>query len=305
MESMLSWLNQPLSPESGIRLWMAIAAGLALLAAILVGVLLGRRMRRRPKAQEPVTLESKKQPVLELANLQGIGARDEQQDAFGMSPLGRYKENGLLAVLCDGMGGMAAGGAIASETVTGLLGFFPWPDEEQALQWIWQQSRRVYDRFRGRGGTTLVATLLRGERLWFCCAGDSDLFLLRQGELYPLHIPQEYRYDLALQALEIGSPLEAAFGDPQAGALTEYIGKAEVTCRYSRIPLRLEKEDTLLLCSDGVSDTLTKKQLREALALPPQAACDRLEEDILAAGLPNQDNYTAIIMRYHGEGEDT
>ena len=65
MESMLSWLNQPLSPESGIRLWMAIAAGLALLAAILVGVLLGRRMRRRPKAQEPVTLEPKKQPVLD------------------------------------------------------------------------------------------------------------------------------------------------------------------------------------------------------------------------------------------------
>ena len=80
---------------------------------------------------------------------------------------------------------------------------------------------------------------------------------------------------------------------------------AEVTSRDSRIPLRLEKEDTLLLCSDGVSDTLSKKQLREALALPPQAACDRLEEDILAAGLPNQDNYTAIIMRYHGEGEDT
>lgn len=305
MERILAWLNHPLSSEGGIRLWMALGAGLVLLAAILIGAFLGRRARRRHKPPEPVTREPKKQPALELANLQGMGMRAEQQDAFGMSPLDRYKENGLLAVLCDGMGGMAAGGAIASETVTGLLGFFPWPDEEQALQWIWQQSRRVYDRFRGRGGTTLVATLLRGERLWFCCAGDSDLFLLRQGELYPLHIPQEYRYDLALQALEGGSSLEAAFLDPQAGALTEYIGKAEVTCRYSRIPLRLEKEDTLLLCSDGVSDTLTRKQLREALALPPQAACDRLEEDILAAGLPNQDNYTAIIMRYHGEGEDT
>lgn len=305
MESVLSWLNQPLLPESGIRLWMAIGAGLVLLAAILVGSILRRRARRRRKVPEPVTLEPQKQPVLELANLQGIGMRTEQQDAFGMSPLDRYEENGLLAVLCDGMGGMAAGGAIAAETVAGLLGFFPWQDDGQALQWIWQQSRRVYDRFRGRGGTTLVATLLRGERLWFCCAGDSDLFLLRQGELYALHIPQEYRYELALHALEGDSSLEAAFLDPQAGALTEYIGKAEVTCQHTRIPLRLEKEDTLLLCSDGVSDTLTRKQLREALALPPQAACDRLEEDILAAGLPNQDNYTAIILRYHGEGENT
>ena len=230
--------------------------------------------------------------------------RAEQQDAFGMSPLDRYKENGLLAVLCDGMGGMAAGGAIAAETVAGLLGAFPWTDDGQTYQWIGQQSRRIYDGFRGQGGTTLVAALLRGGRLWFWCVGDSDLFLLRQGELYALHIPQEYRHELALQALEGGTSLEAAFLDPQAGALTEYIGKEAVTCRYTRIPLALEPEDTLLLCSDGVSDTLTRKQLREALTLPPQEACDRLEEAILAAGPAGQDNYTAIILRYHGEGEE-
>ena len=134
MESVLSWLNQPLLPESGIRLWMAIGAGLVLLAAILVGSILRRRARRRRKVPEPVTLEPQKQPVLELANLQGIGMRTEQQDAFGMSPLDRYEENGLLAVLCDGMGGMAAGGAIAAETVTGLLGFFPWQDDGQAIK---------------------------------------------------------------------------------------------------------------------------------------------------------------------------
>lgn len=305
MERLLSWLNQPLWPGGGIRLWMALAAGLAVLAAVLIGASLGRRARRRRKAQAPVTLKPKKQPALELANLQGMGMRAEQQDAFGMSPLDRYKENGLLAVLCDGMGGMAAGGAIAAETVAGLLGSFPWQDGGEALRWIQQQSRRIYDGFRGQGGTTLVAALLRGGRLWFWCVGDSDLFLLRQGELYALHIPQEYRYELALQALEGGTSLEAAFLDPQAGALTEYIGKEAVTCRYTRIPLALEPEDTLLLCSDGVSDTLTRKQLREALTLPPQEACDRLEEAILAAGLPGQDNYTAIILRYHGEGEDT
>ena len=281
MERILAWLNHPLSSEGGIRLWMALGAGLVLLAAILIGAFLGRRARRRHKPPEPVTREPKKQPALELD-----------------------KENGLLAVLCDGMGGMAAGGAIAAETVAGLLGAFPWTDDGQTYQWIGQQSRRIYDGFRGQGGTTLVAALLRGGRLWFWCVGDSDLFLLRQGELYALHIPQEYRYELALQALEGGSSLEAAFLDPQAGALTEYIGKEAVTCRYTRIPLALEPEDTLLLCSDGVSDTLTRKQLREALTLPPQEACDRLEEAILAAGLAGQDNYTAIILRYHGEGEE-
>ena len=217
MERILAWLNHPLSSEGGIRLWMALGAGLVLLAAILIGAFLGRRARRRHKPPEPVTREPKKQPALELANLQGMGMRAEQQDAFGMSPLDRYKENGLLAVLCDGMGGMAAGGAIAAETVAGLLGAFPWTDDGQTYQWIGQQSRRIYDGFRGQGGTTLVAALLRGGRLWFWCVGDSDLFLLRQGELYALHIPQEYRYELALQALEGGTSLEAAFRIPRLG----------------------------------------------------------------------------------------
>ena len=216
----------------------------------------------------------------------------------------RYEEDGLLAVLCDGMGGMAEGGMIAAETASQLVGIFPWADDSNVPGWVYQRSARVYQQFRGHGGTTLVAALLRGGRLWFWCVGDSDLFLLRQGELYALHIPQEYRYELALQALEGGTSLEAAFLDPQAGALTEYIGKEAVTCRYTRIPLALEPEDTLLLCSDGVSDTLTRKQLREALTLPPQEACDRLVEAILAAGLAGQDNYTAIILRYHGEGEE-
>ena len=108
MERLLSWLDQPLWPGGGIRLWMALGAGLVLLAAILIGAFLGRRARRRHKPPEPVTREPKKQPALELANLQGMGMRAEQQDAFGMSPLDRYKENGLLAVLCDGMGAALA-----------------------------------------------------------------------------------------------------------------------------------------------------------------------------------------------------
>ena len=108
-----------------------------------------------------------------------------------------------------------------------------------------------------------------------------------------------------LRALEGAFPVEDAFTDPQAGALSEYIGKEDVKCDYTYLPFSLQPEDALLLCSDGVSDTLTLKQIREAMALPPQTCCDKLEEEILAAGKPNQDNYTAIILQYHGKGEET
>ena len=309
MEEVLSWLNQPLLQDSFLRLWMAIAAGAVLVLALLLVLVLIRKRKRKKKAksdeEEPITEQPAPRPVLELANLQGIGSREEQQDAFGISRMARMEEDGLLAVLCDGMGGMAEGGRIAAETAAEMVAMFPWEDDGAVPEWVRQRSGRVYQQFRGHGGTTLVAALLRGRSLSFWCVGDSDLFLLREGRLYALNVRQEFRNDLILRALEGAFPVEDAVTDPQAGALSEYIGKEDVKCDYTYLPFPLQPEDVLLLCSDGVSDTLTLKQIREAMALPPQACCDKLEEEILAAGRPNQDNYTAIVMQYHGNGEET
>lgn len=305
MEGVRSWLNQPLLPF--LTVWMALAAGAALLLALVLVLLLVRRGKKRKQegqeVEQPITERPAPLPVLELANLQGIGSREEQQDAFGISPVDRYEEDGLLAVLCDGMGGMAEGGLIASETTSQLMGSFPWAEDSSVPGWIAQHSARVYQQFRGQGGTTLVAAMLKENRLSFWCVGDSDLFLLREGRLYSLNIRQEFKNDLVLRALEGAFPVEEAFCDPQADALSQYIGKEEAKCDHTRIPFLLQPEDALLLCSDGVSDTLTLKQIREAMALSAQACCDRLEEEILSAGKPDQDNYTAIVLNHHGKGE--
>lgn len=304
MERVLSWLNQPLFPDSFIRIWMAAVAGAALLLVLVFTFVLIWRKKRDDKAmKKTITEHPELLPELELANLQGIGNREEQQDAFGISHMDRYEEDGLLAVLCDGMGGMTEGGMIAAETVSELVGIFPWADDSDIPGWISQRSTRVYQQFRGHGGTTLIAVLLKGNRLSFWCVGDSDLFLLREGKLYGMNIRQEYKNDLVLRALDGAFPVEEAFHDSQAGALSEYIGKEEVNCDYNRIPFFLQPEDVLLLCSDGISDTLTLKQIREAMALSPQACCDKLEEEILSAGKPNQDNYTTIVLKHHGKGE--
>ena len=308
MEGVFSWLNQPLFQDSFIRTWMAITTGTVLvLAVILILVLIKKRKKKKkeePDAQEPITEKPAPLPSLELANLQGLGKREEQQDAFGISRMERMEEDGLLAVLCDGMGGLAEGGMSAAETPAEMIGMFPWKDDGDVPEWVRQRSGRVYQQFRGHGGTTLVAALLRGQSLSFWCVGDSDLFLLREDKLYALNVRQEFKNDLVLRALEGTFPVEEAFSDPQAGALSEYIGKEDVKCDYTYLPFSLQPEDVLLLCSDGVSDTLTLKQIREAMALSPQACCDKLEEEILALEKPNQDNYTAIVLKYHGKGEE-
>ena len=307
MEHVLSWLNRPLPPGPFIRVWMVLFPGGLVLSALIFVFLFRRRKKKRankPEAPGTELPKPERPPALELANLQGLGCREEQQDAFGISRMDRYEAEGLLAVLCDGMGGMAEGGKIATETAAELVSLFPWEEDGFVPRWARQRSARVYRQFRGHGGTTLVAAQVKGDRLSFWCVGDSDLFLLREGKLYSLNTRQEYQNELILRAMGGAFPLENAFLDPQTGALSEYIGKEEVHGDCSRIPFPLLPGDALLLCSDGVSDTLTLKQLREALGLPPQACCDKLEREILLAQKPGQDNYTAIVIHYHGKGAE-
>lgn len=306
MENVLSWFNQPLFPDSFLHIWMGIAGFVLLMFAIALP-LIRRRKKKAPhdtSRKAPTTERPQQMPALELANLQGIGSRQEQQDSFGISRFERYEEDGLLVILCDGMGGMAEGRKIAADTASELMDAFPWENDKDIPAWIRQRSGKVYQQFRGHGGTTLVAALLRKNALSFWCVGDSDLFLLRGGSLYSLNLRQEFKNDLVLRAIDGAFPVEEAFVDVQAGALSEYIGKENVQCDYTRIPFLLQAEDALLLCSDGVSDTLTLRQIRDILALPPQACCEQLEKAILDVGRPNQDNFTAIVLKYHGKGEE-
>lgn len=87
MERVLSWLNQPLFPDTVIRVWMAVAAGAALLLALILAFFLIRRKKKKKRGdqavEEPITERPEPLPELEFANLQGVGSREEQQDAFG------------------------------------------------------------------------------------------------------------------------------------------------------------------------------------------------------------------------------
>ena len=40
------------------------------------------------------------------------------------------------------------------------------------------------------------------------------------------------------------------------------------------------------------------------MQLSPQECCEKLEEAVMDKGKSNQDNYTAIVLKYHGKGEE-
>ncbi|MPM78038.1 Protein phosphatase PrpC [bioreactor metagenome] len=236
---------------------------------------------------------------ISIANLQGIGMREQQQDAFGVSVLGAYTDRGLLAVLCDGMGGMVDGAQIAQYAVDAIMRDFPYGEPEklsEVNELLNNINAAIARRYCGRGGTTLVLAYLFASKLWFWCIGDSDLFLLRDDTLYAVNCRHEYLNDKILLALAGNIPLSAAYGDMQHGALTEYLGNEDINADYSHVPFTLKPNDKLLLCSDGLSDTLNLSMIERAMRLSPPDAAQALESSITAANMPMQDNYTAIVI---------
>lgn len=237
---------------------------------------------------------------IEIANVQGIGNRTEQQDAFGASRISDYGTDGILLAVCDGMGGMSSGGVIARDVLSRIMEVFPWKEDFDVPGYLTSISNNVYENFYGQGGSTVVMIHLKGNKLKFWSIGDSDILLLRDGMLSPINIRQEYSNELIIKAVDLGFPAAEAFFDPQAAALSNYIGKRNPVCETNRLMLELKEGDTLLLCSDGISDTLSFEQIAADLILPVDEAASRMEEEIISANLENQDNYTGIILRYIG-----
>ncbi|MDE5699626.1 MAG: serine/threonine-protein phosphatase [Lachnospiraceae bacterium] len=243
----------------------------------------------------------------QIANLQGIGTRQRQEDSFAFvnaMDVMDIKNYGLLALMADGMGGMQDG-KLVSETAIGVLTEdFHIMDRRQNMgiqlkNSIYHANDVVYQKFGGSGGTTIVACIFFQERLYFASVGDSFLYLKRGSGIYRLNREQTCRQEAYLDLLKHGI-LDTT--EPDTGGdgsrLSQFLGRDELEevdalCR----PWRVREGDVLLLCSDGVGGVLTEQTLLACLSEPsPEQACRRMEQEIQTQGRVHQDNYTALVV---------
>jgi serine/threonine protein phosphatase PrpC len=142
------------------------------------------------------------------------------------------------------------------------------------------------------GSTVTVVLILDNQS---CClwAGDSRLYRMRAGQLSQLSRDQSHVQNLVDRG-EIAP--EAAATHPLGNIVTNLVGASEELVLEERRD-RLELGDILLLCSDGLSGTITDAEIAAILRETPVAtAADRLIERALAQGA--RDNVSAVVVEY-------
>lgn len=264
---------------------------------------------------------------MELLNLVDAGctdrgrARHHNEDFFGMrsqvkkqqsSRSKKFHARGLY-IVCDGMGGHAAGEVASAMAVEALQRYFiaNWqenlPDRETiekgvllANQTIFNVNQKNARSGNGRMGTTLVMTLVQDNKIAIAHVGDSRIYRVsRKGGLEQLTVDHE----VGQKAIQGGIAPEIAYARPDAYQLTQALGPhASKFIQPDVRFLDLQEDTLLLLCSDGMSDNYLLETHWQTYLTPLISSSNNLEKGLrklidFANQHNGHDNITAILVR--------
>jgi len=249
---------------------------------------------------------------LRVGNAQIIGSRTEQQDAFGFTDKDDesfVRHGGVAAVVADGMGGHAHGGDASRIAVRAFLHCYMSKPEHlsipDALRQAFDAANRAVCAFAeeagetGNCGATLIAAAVHpaSHSLHWIGTGDSRIFLFRRPQWVQVTTDSNYGNQLLNGQIQ-GIPLDFLWeNERQLQGLTSFLGLAdigEIDCSIRGF--RLHPKDWLVLCSDGVYDTLTKDEMVDCLSGDPNLACEDIIREVSAKNLNHQDNASLTII---------
>jgi protein phosphatase len=230
--------------------------------------------------------------------------RPSNEDAFGFSV-----EHGVY-VVCDGMGGAAAGEIASSIAVDEVLrvltsqrdGSTPLP--ELAEKAVCEANEAIFARAqRNRRlngmGTTLVALVAEERRAWVLNVGDSRCYRLRRGRLEQLTLD----HSLVEEQVRMGRmSYSEALRSPLRNVITRALGTQHCVTPDC-FEVQAEPGDVYMLCSDGLTrelsdgtiESILEPKTLSVLNLPLEDRCTRLIEAAKKAG--GHDNITCVLVQ--------
>ena len=238
-----------------------------------------------------------------------LGTRKNQQD----SVFGQVEGNRTIAVVCDGMGGMN-GGEMASQTAVKILveDYYKKMPENDIPAFFREEAYKMNTAVRElenengdrlNGGTTVVAAIIEGNRLYWLSVGDSKIYLIRGSDIVAVN--QEHNLKLRIdEQLRTGEITEEEYQKEaeQAEALISFLGIEELTLMdINEKPFLLQENDIVLLCSDGLYKCMSPKEIAETVFYEEpdmERAAKRLTEVVTRKNRRSQDNTSLVIMQY-------
>ena len=208
-------------------------------------------------------------PFFQMVALSVIGDRAEQQDNFGYI----LKETEGIVVICDGMGGHD-GGRIASDIAvkTFLNSYTKCHSKSEYINMLIEASKKADKEISAlknvngdilNAGSTLVSIIIDYKNLIWCSVGDSRAYLIRKGEM--VQLTQDHNYHTVLvEKKNAGFLNESQFEieDVNGEALISFLGIGNLELiDYSQSSLDLQKDDKIIVMSDGLYKLLTDEEI--------------------------------------------
>lgn len=239
-------------------------------------------------------------------------ARQNNEDRYALPPdlvpASMRAARGSLYLVADGMGGHSAG-EVASELAArviperfyndagsppeGETAFDVGAALKQAIAEAAEGIRfeQMLTRERAQMGTTVVAAVIRGSQICIANVGDSRAYRMRDGNLEVLN--QDHSWVAEQQRAGIITAEQAA-EHPQRSALTRALGhpiSADADIAY----FDWKPGDRLMLCSDGLWESVQDEQIARAMRQPDMNDCARM---LVAAAndAGGPDNITVLVI---------
>ena len=236
-----------------------------------------------------------------------IGTRESQEDAMYV-----YKDIGkkfAIGIVCDGMGGLN-GGDVASQTAVEYIKekidenvetdhireklYFAAVEADAIVKGL-----KTNEGTSLKGGTTLVAAIIKEGYLNWISVGDSKIYLLRDQQMF--NLTKEHNYSFMAEQRKNDKTFRF---DPNArqDALVSYLGAGELTyIDMNQRPVSLLDEDIIILCSDGLYKNLSEEQIRILFMSEDrdmERAADMLTTAASMDAVGSQDNTTVVVLKY-------
>lgn len=246
-------------------------------------------------------------PVVPLADiriavLSRVGGRERNEDACGY-----WNQGGpVCCVLSDGAGGHGGGDVasrIAVETILHAYAENPARSPQDILRLIKLANAEVIrEQSRADSQRDMRATLVllsfdpdSGEAVWGHI-GDSRLYLFRGGYLSA----RTKDHSLVQSMIDAGfvDPAKLRTGPDRSVLIASLGGEDGFEPDVTETPAILNPGDAFILCSDGFWEHLTDRAMEAALqrVASPEQWLSSLEQIVLSAARPGQDNYTAVAV---------